>query len=31
MIELAGTVALPDGTITADGKATVIAVKEVET
>ena len=31
MIELAGTVALPDGTITAEGKATVIAVKEVET
>jgi len=30
MIELAGSVALPDGTITAEGKATVIAVKEVK-
>jgi acyl-coenzyme A thioesterase PaaI-like protein len=30
MIELAGSVALPDGTVTAEGKATVIAVKEVK-
>lgn len=30
MIELAGSVALPDGTVTAEGKATVIAVEEVK-
>jgi uncharacterized protein (TIGR00369 family) len=30
MIELAGNVALPDGTITAEGKSTVIAVKGIQ-
>jgi acyl-coenzyme A thioesterase PaaI-like protein len=30
IIEMAGTVALPDGTVTAEGKATVMVVKEAK-